>query len=63
MKDKPTPESEIKMVLINLYMPSDLVSLVDSAVESEDTDRSKFIRAAIREKINRARKRLQLKET
>ena len=34
-------------------MPEPMVTLIDSAVRSLDTDRSKFIRSAVREKLER----------
>ena len=41
--------------LVNLWVPRDLFPALDTAVRIEDTDRSKFIRNAIREKISRVR--------
>ena len=40
--------------LIPVWMPSTLVPTMDEAVAKEDSDRSKFIRNAVREKIRRA---------
>lgn len=37
--------------LINLWIPETVIAVMDSAVQTLDTDRSKFIRQAIREKI------------
>lgn len=45
--------SKSRSRLINLWIPNPLLPLIDQAVEIEDTDRSKFIRNAIREKIDR----------
>lgn len=42
--------------LINFWVPIELLPLIDRAVEIEDSDRSKFIRVAVREKINRTGK-------
>lgn len=35
------------------YFPESIVRIIDHAVSIEDTDRSKFIRAACREKLQR----------
>lgn len=51
MKRGPVTKSNSKQVLV--WFPDPLISLVDSAVSQLDTDRSKFIRAAVREKISR----------
>lgn len=40
--------------LINVWVPEKLVPIIDRAVKTEDTDRSKFIRQAIREKMTRS---------
>lgn len=40
--------------LITLWVPKTLVPALDEGVRLEDSDRSKFIRAAIREKLQRA---------
>lgn len=37
--------------LVNLWVPKDFVSALDKAVVKLDTDRSKFIRNAMREKL------------
>lgn len=39
---------------IPLWVPEEMVPLIDEAVKIEDSDRSKFIRNAIREKLHRA---------
>lgn len=39
--------------LINIWVPETLLPLIDQAVRKEDTDRAKFIRGAIREKLAR----------
>lgn len=39
---------------MNFFMPESLIPLMDVAVRKLDTDRSKFTRAAIREKMERA---------
>jgi metal-responsive CopG/Arc/MetJ family transcriptional regulator len=41
--------------LINLYVPEELIAGLDEAIRHADTDRSKYIRAAVREKIARTR--------
>jgi metal-responsive CopG/Arc/MetJ family transcriptional regulator len=38
---------------LGAYVPKEIVDLVDLAVRQEDTDRSKFIRSALREKLVR----------
>ena len=40
--------------LVTLWLPERLDPLIDQAVFTLDTDRSKFIRCAIREKLLRA---------
>lgn len=39
--------------MINVWMPTALLPLIDECVVTLDIDRSKFIRSAIREKIQR----------
>lgn len=39
--------------LVAFWVPNDLAASLDEALEDRDTDRSKFIREAIREKIQR----------
>jgi Arc/MetJ-type ribon-helix-helix transcriptional regulator len=39
--------------IINLHVPDPMVEAIKVAVKKLDTDRSKFIRAAIREKMGR----------
>lgn len=39
--------------LLGAWLPDALVAALDRAVEEKDTDRSKFVRAAIREKLAR----------
>ncbi|HVU28379.1 MAG TPA: ribbon-helix-helix domain-containing protein [Verrucomicrobiae bacterium] len=39
--------------LVNFYAPDPLLVQVEEAVVELDTDRSKFIRTAIREKLNK----------
>ena len=48
MKRGAVKKSECK--LVNVWMPISLLEVLDSAVKSSDSDRSKFIRQAIREK-------------
>ena len=38
--------------LVALWIPRPLLKAIDEAVESEDTDRSKFIRRALRKKVS-----------
>lgn len=38
---------------IGLWVPKPLVNLLDNGVRRLDTDRSKFIRQAVREKVSR----------
>ena len=42
-------------VLINVWMPESLVRDIDHSAEHSDTDRSKYIRAAVRERLARLR--------
>lgn len=58
MKRTPTkrPRGAVKKDtsrLLGAYLPNELVGLIDQAVDRLDTDRSKFFRAAIREKLAR----------
>jgi len=39
--------------LLSVWVPKSLVPLLDEGVRKEDSDRSKFIRNAIREKLAR----------
>jgi metal-responsive CopG/Arc/MetJ family transcriptional regulator len=39
---------------IGVWVPKQLVELLDRAVRKSDTDRSKLLRAAVREKLERA---------
>ena len=39
--------------LVPAWIPTPICDLLDQAVEREDTDRSKFVRAAIKEKLIR----------
>ncbi len=39
--------------LINVWISEELLDKLDKSVSRQDTDRSKFIRAAIREKMQR----------
>jgi metal-responsive CopG/Arc/MetJ family transcriptional regulator len=52
MKRGAVKKTESKMV--NVWLPNQLLPVIDRAVQVEDSDRSKFIRAAIREKLARA---------
>jgi hypothetical protein len=45
--------SKSRARLINIWLPLELVPEIDRAIQVEDSDRSKFIRNAIREKISR----------
>lgn len=38
---------------VGAWVPEAMLALVDRAVDTTDTDRSKFIRAAIKEKLGR----------
>ena len=40
--------------MVNVWFPSNLLPHIDAAVRTLDTDRSKFIRNAVREKMARA---------
>jgi len=39
--------------LLNLWVPQELFPLIDQGVKLEDSDRSKFVRRAVREKLAR----------
>jgi metal-responsive CopG/Arc/MetJ family transcriptional regulator len=41
--------------LLSVWVPDALIPLLDEGVRKEDSDRSKFIRNAIREKLARSR--------
>lgn len=45
---------KVECKLLNFYMQEEMFPSLDAAVRKLDTDRSKFIRAAIREKIENA---------
>ena len=51
MKRGAIKKSDCKAVLI--YFPLQVVAGIDLAVQMEDSDRSKFIRNAVREKLSR----------
>jgi metal-responsive CopG/Arc/MetJ family transcriptional regulator len=40
---------------VGVLLPLPLVAMLDQAVKNEDTDRSKYFRAALREKLEGAR--------
>lgn len=40
-------------VPVTAWLPKDMVAAIDQAVHIEDTDRSKFVRKAIRERVSR----------
>lgn len=42
---------KVECKLLNFYCQEEMFPLLDAAVRKLDTDRSKFIRAAIREKM------------
>jgi len=42
-----------KARLVSLWIPKDMDKAIVDVVEAEDSDKSKFIRAAIREKVRR----------
>lgn len=50
---RPRGISKQNGTLIGGYMPQAMVTVIDSAVKALDTDRSKFIRTAVREKLER----------
>lgn len=51
MKRGATTKDERK--LINVWVPVPLLNILDDCIKAEDTDRAKFIRGAVREKIRR----------
>lgn len=55
-KQTPRPRGAVKKKearLLGAYIPTSLANLVDEAVVKLDTDRSKFFRTAVREKLQR----------
>lgn len=54
MNTRTSPEEEIKTRSILIRFPKDLIPIIDRAVLKEDLDRSKFIRHAVREKLERS---------
>ncbi len=48
--------------LINVWFPDEVLPLIDVAVRVADSDRSKFIRNAVREKMDRMNIALSGKE-
>ncbi len=50
---RPRGISKQNGTLIGGYMPVPMVTVLDDAVRQMDTDRSKFIRSAVREKLER----------
>lgn len=51
-KAKPKSEKDGR-IFLGVYFPSAMVPLIDHAVSLSDSDRSKFLRAAVREKLAR----------
>ena len=51
-KRGPAPSGESEF--IGVWVPKALVALIDRAVRLADSDRSKLLRAAVREKLERA---------
>lgn len=49
MKRGTVTKRDSKAVLV--YFPTEIIPLIDQAVEQQDSDRSKFIRNAVREKL------------
>lgn len=49
-------------VFLGVWVPSRMVRALDDAVDSMDSDRSKFVRAALEEKVNRLGVRFPIKE-
>lgn len=43
-----------KSKMLTTWVPKDLIGLLDKGVVKLDTDRAKFIRSAIREKLSRS---------
>lgn len=39
--------------MINIWVPEALLPLIQEGVRKEDSDRSKFVRSAVREKLQR----------
>lgn len=49
----PTKSRKPRFVRISITLPIPMLQSLDAAVQIKDTDRSKFIRSALREKIKR----------
>jgi metal-responsive CopG/Arc/MetJ family transcriptional regulator len=49
MKRGAVSKSQCK--LVGIWFPLELLPVIDDAVQREDTDRSKFVRNAVREKL------------
>lgn len=48
---KPSKQSQEEQVVVTVKMPASMVSELDAVVERTDSDRSKFARQAIRQRI------------
>lgn len=51
-KQKRGAVSKDNATLVSLWIPREALELMDSVVNSQDTDRSKFIRRAIQEALH-----------
>jgi len=53
MSDSTKPKQRQKAALVAVWMPKKMKETLDQAVVSMDSDRSKYIRTAVREKLAR----------
>lgn len=54
MKPRRPASQRTKSDLVAVWMPKELKQSLDVVVQRQDLDRSKFIRAALREKLERS---------
>ena len=53
MRSKPIRGQKDKAALVAVWIPKKMKETLDHAVEAFDSDRSKYIRSALREKLSR----------
>ena len=56
MPKKRTTTSKRQGEFLGVWIPVELLDVLNAAVKDLDTDRSKFVRQAVREKIERTRR-------
>ena len=57
---KPTKSARRGGTLLGAYVPKGIVQTIDDIVTTTDSDRSKWLRSAVREKIERDTAKVQL---